>query len=299
MALTPRLELFIRVADSGSLSAAARSLDLTPAAASAALKRLEAEVGALLFVRSTRQLRLTEAGERFLPAAREGVQAIEQGLQALRQPREALSGTLRMSLPSDLARSLALDWLDAFVALHPGVRLQLDVSDRLADVFRQPVDVALRYGPPPDSSMVALPIVPGNRRVLAASPAYLARHGAPATPQDLLHHQCLCYQLGHRQHDEWAFQRGEEQLRIKVPRSRSVSDGAIVHRWMLAGHGIGYKSGLDVLHSLREGRLVPLCTDWLGEPAPLMLLSPQRRALTPLITTLRSFLVERCRDHQS
>lgn len=296
MALTQSLDIFIRVADSGSLSAAARSLDLTPAAVSASIKRLEADVGALLFVRTTRQLRLTQAGERFLQHAREGVKAIQQGLNALREPARNLEGPLRMSMPSDLGRSLVLGWLDEFVDRHPGVQLQLDVSDRLADVFRQPVDVALRYGHPGDSSMVAMPIALSNRRVLCAAPTYLVRHGAPLSPADLTRHACLSFTVGHRVHNEWGFTRGEESVRVQVPRTRTASDGEIVHRWALDGRGIAYKSALDVSNSLRSGRLVALCTDWQGEDVPLYLLCPQRREITPMVSALRSFLTLRCKQ---
>jgi DNA-binding transcriptional LysR family regulator len=296
MSLTQSLHIFIRVADSGNLSAAARSLDLTPAAVSASIKRLEAEIGALLFVRTTRQLRLTQAGERFLLHAREGIQAIERGVAAVQAPVRNLEGPLRMSMPSDLSRSFVLDWLDQFVERHPGVRLQLDISDRLADVFRQPVDVALRYGHPSDSSMVALPIAPSNRRVLCAAPTYLARRGAPLNPSDLAQHDCLSFMLGHRFHDEWSFKRGDESVRIAVTRHRTASDGEIVHRWALDGHGIAYKSALDVHSSLRSGRLVALCTDWRGEDAPLFLLCPQRREITPMLSALRTFLSMRCKE---
>lgn len=293
MALIQSLDIFVRVADSGTLSAAARSLDLTPAAVSISIKRLEAEVGALLFVRTTRQLRLTLAGERFLKHAREAIHQIEDGMQALRQPDKALDGLLRMSLPSDLARSLVIDWLDEFIEQHPKVQLQLDVSDRLADVYSQPVDVALRYGKPADSAMVAMPIAMDNRRVLCASPAYLAAHGTPSAPSDLVQHRCLCFMLGHRVHDDWLFTRDEEVTKVKVPRYRTSGDGDVVHRWLLSGHGVGYKSMLDVSDSLRTGRLVALCTEWQGEAAPLMLMYPQRRAVTPLVTALRVFLAER------
>ncbi|RYE40415.1 MAG: LysR family transcriptional regulator [Hyphomicrobiales bacterium] len=293
MALIQSLDIFVRVADSGTLSAAARSLDLTPAAVSISIKRLEAEVGALLFVRTTRQLRLTQAGERFLKHAREAINQIEYGLQALRQPDKALEGLLRMSLPSDLARSLVIGWLDDFTELHPKVQLQLDVSDRLADIFSQPIDVVLRYGKPADSGMVAMPILLENRRVLCASPAYLATHGVPQSPEDLARHRCLCFMLGHRVHDDWIFAKGDSIAKVKVPRYRTTGDGDVVHRWLLSGHGIGYKSMLDVSDSLRSGRLIALCTDWQGEPAPLMLLYPQRRAVSTLVKSLRTFLVER------
>src|SRR6478752_8315831 len=137
------LEFFVRAADSGSFSAAARSLDLSPAAASAAIKRLETELQVRLFVRSTRSLRLTPDGERFLLHCRVALQALADGEQALRGDGSALRGSLQLSLPSDLGRHAVLPWLDAFLARHPALRLRVQLSDRVADVYREPVDLAL------------------------------------------------------------------------------------------------------------------------------------------------------------
>ncbi|HEU4537521.1 MAG TPA: LysR family transcriptional regulator, partial [Polyangiaceae bacterium] len=169
------LALFVATADAGSLSAAARRLGLTPAAASAALKRLEAELGALLFVRSTRSLRLTPEGERFLHYGRRALLLLREGREAVARGHDAAGGTLQVSAPSDLGRRHVLAWLDEFQARQPGLRLRLQLSDRLAGLHREPVDVALRYGKPRDSALVALPVAPYNRRVLCASPDYLAR----------------------------------------------------------------------------------------------------------------------------
>jgi len=288
------LDIFVKTADSGSLSAAARSLDISPAVASAALKRLEAELGAALFIRSTRSLRLTQAGEGFLLRCRQALETLRLGREEM-VGSDALRGDLLLSLPSDLGRNVLLPWLDEFLALHPAVRLRLQLSDRRADVYREPVDVAVRYGELPDSNLVALPLAADCRRVLCASPDYLARHGAPATPQALAGHGCLCFMLSDYVHDHWRFQRGDESVTVRVDPIRVADDGDAVRRWALAGQGIAFKSQLDAAADLAAGRLQALCPDWLGEPAPLYLICADRRQLSPVVQALRTFLAEKCK----
>jgi len=288
------LSLFVCTAEAGSLSAAARRLDLTPAAASAALKRLEAELQVPLFVRSTRSLRLTPEGERFLQHCQQALQLLNDGREAIATGRDVVGGLLQISAPSDLGRQHLLGWLDAFQALHPQLRLRLQLSDRLAGLHREPVDIALRYGTPPDSSLVALPLAAHNRRVLCAAPAYLARAGAPYAPADLAQHNCLCFVLGDELHDRWRFWREGHELSVAVQGDRVSDDGDAVRRWALAGHGIAYKSALDVAEDLRAGRLVALCSEWQTEPAPLVMLCADRRQLNPAVKRLREFLQQRC-----
>ncbi|MEO9455733.1 LysR family transcriptional regulator [Chromobacterium phragmitis] len=284
------LQIFIRAADNGSLSAAARQLDLSPAVASAGLKRLEGELGAQLLARSTRSLRLTLAGERYLEHARAALDALRAGSLALEQDRRELSGSMSLSMPSDLGRNLLRPWLDDFLLRHPGLSLQLQISDRVADLYRQPVDVALRYGVPEDSSLVALPLAPDNRRVLCASPDYLARHGEPQTPQALRGHACLRLVLGEAVHERWSFERGGERQTVAVSGRWLSDDGEIVRRWAVAGLGIAYKSRLDVLDDLRAGRLRPLLTACQTEPTPLCLVTPHRLMLSPAVAALRAHL---------
>ena len=119
------LEVFVRTADSGSLSAAARSLSLTPAAASIALKRLETRLGMRLLARSTRSMRLTEEGRRYLDSVRVALEALAEGEQAIKQHGQSLSGLLQLSAPSDFGRNVLLGWLDQFKREHPNIRLQL------------------------------------------------------------------------------------------------------------------------------------------------------------------------------
>ena len=287
------LELFVRTAELGSLSAAARRLELTPAAASAALKRLEAALQAPLFVRSTRSLRLTAEGEVFVQHCRQALELLAEGRAAVTSGRAVVRGVLQLSLPSDLGRNVLLPWLDAFQQHHPAVALRLQLSDRLADVYRQPVDLTIRYGTLPDSSLVALPLVPGNRRVLCASPDYLARAGAPASPAELVGHNCLCFMLGEAVHDRWRFFRDGQEQSVAVRGDRVSDDGDVVRRWALAGHGLAYKSRLDVHADLQAGRLVAVCADWQGELAPLNLLCADRRQLSPAVQQLRDFLTPR------
>jgi DNA-binding transcriptional LysR family regulator len=288
------LTVFVRAADAGSLSAAARALDISPAAASATIKRLEAELHTQLFVRSTRSLRLTLEGERFLAHAREALRAIDDAEQALHGDQAQLRGQLQLSMPSDLGRSLILPWLDRFIAEHPHVQLRANLSDYFADVYRQPVDVALRYGPPPDSSLIALPLRPDNRRVLCASPQYLARHGAPEHPDRLVEHNCLRQMIRGEIHERWRLRRGEDDRTIRVQGDRVADDGHAVKQWAVAGHGIAYKSWIDVSQEVLSGRLQVLCRDWRGEDAPLNLVCPDRRLLSPPVQRLREFLKQCC-----
>ncbi|WP_287877299.1 LysR family transcriptional regulator [Aquitalea sp.] len=291
------VQILLHTAQLGSLSAAARALDISPAVASAALKRLESELGTHLLVRSTRSLRLTADGERYLEHARTALDALQAGAQALAAGRQTLQGQLSLSMPSDIGRQLLRPWLDVFLDEHPGVRLQLHISDRLADLYRMPVDVALRYGVPEDSSLVALPMLPDNRRLLCAAPSYLARHGWPGQPEDLAAHACLRLVLGDALHERWRFVRQGEWSTVMVSGRRNSDDGEIVRRWAVDGQGIAYKSRLDVLDDVRAGRLLPLLTDYQTERAPLYLVCPHRMMLSPLVVRLREFLQLRLQQH--
>jgi DNA-binding transcriptional LysR family regulator len=287
------LRIFVLTADSGSLSSAARELDITPAAASAALKRLEAALQTRLLARSTRSLRLTPDGQRYLDYARNALGALAAGKDALARGKQRIGGNLSLSVPSDLGRNVLLPWLDLFQQEHPQVRLQIRISDRLADMFRQPVDVVIRYGKPEDSTLVALPLAPANIRVLCAAPAYLARHGTPTTVEALAAHNCLCFMANETIYDQWRFDTGDQSRTVGVSGDRVSDDAELVRRWAVAGCGIAYKSGLDIMEDLRCARLVRLLEDTASEPYPLYLLCPHRHMVSPTVETLHSFLGER------
>ena len=254
------LQLFVRAADLGSLSAAARVMDMSPAVASAALKRIEAQLGARLLARG----------------------------------QDQVSGVLQLSAPSDFGRNLLLPWLDQFQREHPQLTVRLLLGDRIADLFRQPVDIALRYGEPEDSSLVALPVAPDNRRVLCASPAYLAHKGEPQQLEQLLQHNCLLYMLGTRVHDYWQFHDGKRELGLTVSGDRFSDDADVVRLWAVAGAGIAYKSWLDVAGDVQAGRLKVLLPELTCERAPLNMLCGHRAQLSKPVRLLRDMLSEQC-----
>ena len=288
------LALFVRAAACGSFSKAAREADLLPGQVSAAIMRLERDLELRLFARSTRSLRLTDEGERYLPYAREAIDLLHSGREVLRRDDAALTGTLLLSAPSDFGRNILLPWLADFRRAHPRLEVRLQLSDRIADVFRDPVDVALRYGHAHDASFVALPVAPANRRVLVASPAYLEECGTPASLDALQQHRCVLWQLQGRVYDKWMFPIGKSRRIVPVKGMLASDDADVVRRWTLAGEGIAYRSWLDMAGEVRAGRLRVILEDQLGEPAPLMLVCPHRRQFSPAVRLLHALLVERC-----
>ncbi|MCV4286115.1 LysR family transcriptional regulator [Pseudomonas capsici] len=288
------LQLFVRAADLGSLSAAARGMDLSAAVASAALKRIEQQLGVRLLARSTRSLRLTADGEGFLEYARAALGSLEDGRRLLASNQESCNGVLQLSAPSDFGRNVLLPWLDEFQQQHPQLSVRLLVGDRVDDLFRQPVDVALRYGEPGDSSLVARPVAPDNRRVLCASPDYLARHGEPQQVGELAQHNCLLLMLGERIHDHWTFHDGKREVSLTVGGNRFSPDGDVVRRWALAGAGVAYRSWLDIAADVHAGRLKVLMPHLRGEAVPLNLLCAHRVQLNKPVNLLLEMLRVRC-----
>ncbi len=140
------LNIFVETARQGSFSQAANSLDLTPAAVSAAIKRLEEQVGFPLFVRSTRSLRLTSDGALFLQKTTAALSLLQDGLDEINSARGELAGQLYITAPSDFGRNMLLEWIDEFIEQHPRVTIKLDLSDSLTDMYSKPVDLAIRYG---------------------------------------------------------------------------------------------------------------------------------------------------------
>ena len=292
----PRLDdiqVFLQAVDAGSFSEAARQLEITPAFASSAVRRLERSLKTRLFVRSTRTMRLSVDGERFMPHARASLEAFNRGQLAIQQSRGEIAGDLRLSAPSDVGRNILLPWLNTFQEWYPKLSVQLQLTDRPADLLRTPLDAAIRYGLPHDSNLVAQPLAPNNRRALCAAPSYLQKHGTPKSPEDLRKHNCLRYIWGQSVHERWSFYMPEGTQIVAVTGDRISDDADVVRRWAVAGHGLVYKSRIDVLPDILAGRLVEVFPGACGEPAPLNLMTAHRSLLTPAIHLLRSYLQDR------
>ncbi|MGY2491370.1 LysR substrate-binding domain-containing protein [Cupriavidus sp. CP313] len=284
------LQLFVRTAALGSFSNAAREADLLPGQVSAAIRRLERELEIRLFARSTRSLRLTAEGEQYLPYADDVLAMLRQGRDRLRGEHQVLQGTLKIAAPSDLGRNILLPLLTEFRQSHPKLVLRLSLSDQLADVFRDPIDIAIRYGMNENATYVALPLAENNRRVLVASPEYLQHHGRPTALEDLSAHQCLPFARGGRIYDRWIFPAAGARRQITVKGTLICDDADIARKWAIDGRGIAYKSWIDVCHDVEHGRLELLLPEQPGELAPLNLVCPHRQQFSPAVRYLHAAL---------
>ncbi|QWT21613.1 LysR family transcriptional regulator [Bacillus sp. NP157] len=293
------LTLFTRVAVLGSFTATANEADLEPAQVSAAVRRLEQELGVALLVRHGRSVRLTEEGERYLPHAGDILLRLRESMDLLIADDERpVQATLRIAVPTDLGRNLLMAWLAAFRNAYPGIQLQVAVSDEDVDLFNDPFDAAIRYGVPSDGNHVSLALARHNRRALVASAEYLAVHGRPESPADLVHHACLVDVAGGRIRNRWQFP-GAEPRFVDVAAHRSSNDAELVRHWAIAGDGIAYKSWLDVSCDVEAGRLIVLMPDVPGDPAPLNLACATRRQFLPAVRRLHAWIAEAAVAHLS
>ncbi|MBY7265065.1 LysR family transcriptional regulator [Klebsiella variicola] len=288
------LTLFVRAAALGSFSDAAREAGQQPAQVSAAIKRLETILNIRLFARSTRSLRLTPEGETWLPYATQMLDTLEAGLQKIQTPDDEVRGMLQIAVPSDLGRNLLLTLFRDFRQRHPALRLRLLFSDQLTDVFKDPVDVAFRYGNNDDASFISLPVAPENRRVLVASPEWIARHGEPQTLEELSQHNALIYILRGRPFDRWSLSLDGVVQQQKVSGTVMSDDAEVIRRLAVAGEGIAYKSMLDVSDDLRAGRLRRLLPRYQGDVVPLNLICPHRKQLSAAVHLLYEEVKSHC-----
>ncbi|HED3221202.1 TPA: LysR family transcriptional regulator [Klebsiella pneumoniae] len=288
------LTLFVRAAALGSFSDAAREAGQQPAQVSAAIKRLETILNIRLFARSTRSLRLTPEGETWLPYATQMLDTLEAGLQKIQTPDDEVRGMLQIAVPSDLGRNLLLTLFRDFRQRRPALRLRLLFSDQLTDVFKDPVDVAFRYGNNDDASFISLPVAPENRRVLVASPEWIARHGEPQTLEELSQHNALIYILRGRPFDRWSLSLDGVVQQQKVSGTVMSDDAEVIRRLAIAGEGIAYKSMLDVSDDLRAGRLRRLLPRYQGDVVPLNLICPHRKQLSAAVRLLYEEVKSHC-----
>jgi DNA-binding transcriptional LysR family regulator len=288
------LNTFVETARQGSFSKAANSMDMTPAAISASIKRLEGPIGFPLFVRSTRSLRLTSEGELFLDKPTQALATWQEGVDPCSSARGELSGQLHITAPSDVGRDMLLDWVDEFIDIYPNVSIKLELSDSLTDMYTKPVDIAIRYGEPSDSNLIILALCGANERILCASPDYVANHPPLTQPEDLTLHNCLCYMVADSTYNKWTLTHAGNTEQVTVSGKLLSNDSDLSHRLALKGKGIANKSLMDISQDLIEGRLVRVLPEWDCGPVPLYMVCADRRLLTPTIRTFRDFIQEKC-----
>jgi len=283
------LELFIRVADCGSLSGAAKQLNISSAVASAGIKRLEKELDSKLFIRSTRQLRLSTPGKQYLRFCRRALAELNEGAKSIMSETGLISGQLTLSIPSDFGRNHLLGWIDNFVQDNPLLSLTVRVSDEVSDFYNDRIDASIRYGVLEDSNLIAFRLIT-TERVLVASPEYINKNGLPLHPEELNKHNCLLFQLADSIFNTWNFLEKSSDILVKVSGDRVTNDADIVRRWALSGHGIAFKSRLDVNKEIKQGKLIHILPDFKSPPLDMWLVCPDRKLVTPSLIALKDYL---------
>lgn len=293
---TDTLRLFVAAAERLNISAAGRGLGLAPAMSSARLAKLEHELGVELLHRTTRKVSLSQEGEDFLPYAREILAQAEAGRAVLGLNVAEPSGTLRFAAPSSFAQLHVMPLLPEFHAAYPQITLDLRLSDTRFDLIEGSFDLALRSAPLQDSSLRGRQLAE-DRRILCASPDYLARRDTPEKPADLVGHAFLAWinstarPLVHSDGSKAVLDPAQMSCRALF------DDGASQRIATLAGAGLSINSMWSVADEVAAGRLVHLLPDWrLDDNSVLWLIYPRSNVLTPKVRCFMDFLVSRCAE---
>ncbi|AYD66316.1 LysR family transcriptional regulator [Achromobacter sp. LC458] len=290
MGHSSELQLVVELARAGGMSAAARQLDVTPAAVSKRLAQIEARLGVRLFNRSTRRLSLTAEGEVYLESARRILGDIEDLDALIASRQDTPRGRLKVNAPLGFGRSYIAPAIAEFSRQYPDVMLQLQLTDSPADFVQDAFDVAVRFGDLPDTRLIARKIAP-NRRLVCASPAYLKAHGVPLTPHDLTRHQCIVLRQNEDAYSLWRFTKGRRSETVKVRGTLSSNDGEVTLTWGLAGLGILQRAEWDLARYLRSGRLVHVLEDYALPQADIYAVFPERHHLSAKVRVFVDFLV--------
>lgn len=271
------LGVFAVLARSGSLSAAARELDLSTPAVSKRLAQMEQRVGVALVNRTTRRMSLTPEGEVYLEHARRVLGTIDELEQTLGLAKATPKGLLRVNATLGFGRSHVAPLVSRFVKRHVDIEVQLQLSVNPPPITDDAFDICIRFGAPPDSRLVARRLA-ANRRLLCAAPSYLARHGMPKTPADLARHACITIRQGDEAYGLWRLTgRGRQATpqAVKVRGPLSTNDGGIAVSWALEGHGILMRAEWDIARHLAAGRLVQVLPQFDTPDADLYAVWPQ------------------------
>jgi len=288
--------LFLRIFDAGSISAAARSLDLSVSLASQRLKRLERELGVPLFHRSTRKLLPTPEALLLAEQGRPLVEDLEALTGNLREASRGVGGVLRLTTSSTFGRQYISPLLPEFLAAHPRLKLGVDLTDEMRDVVAGGFDLAVRIGALSDSSLVARPIAV-NRRVLCASPEYLKRRGTPTHPRELADHDCLLLTSSAGRQDTWRLKDGhgrEHVVRVDGP--IEANQGELLRDASVAGLGIALHSTWHIVEDLRAGRLEVVLPKYAPPATKIHAVMPRRRLVPPRVRVFVDFLARRFGD---
>ena len=271
------LEAVLAVARHGSFRGAAAALEMSPSALSQSVAALETRIGTRLFHRTTRSVRLTEAGERFVAEVGPALADIRSAIERVSDTGEAPTGTLRINTSTGAARWVMRPYLIPYLLRYPGVHLDLVTEDRLIDIVREGFDAGFRTLDTVPGDMIAVPLGPPVRFAVVGSPAYFASHGRPRSPLDLPGHACIRARMpaGHIYH--WEFERHGEALEVDVKGTLTLDEPQLMLEAARAGLGLTYLTELNVAEDIAAGRLERVLEEWTPPFERLCLYYPGRR----------------------
>jgi DNA-binding transcriptional LysR family regulator len=282
------LDAFVAVARARSFRGAAKLRGVSPSSLSEAIRRLEARLRIRLLNRTTRSVTPTEAGDRLLERLAPALADISGAIDAVNSVRDSPIGTLRLNVPSGVAAKILPPIVNRFLAAHPGITMEVIANDTFIDVLAAGFDAGIRYEERVERDMVAVPIGPRVQRFVAAgAPAYLAKHGTPVHPRDLLDHACIRHRFPSGVVAGWEFARKGEVVRITPDGPLVASTSELEIAAAVAGLGLinGFEAFLKP--SLDSGELVPILADWWLEFSGPLLYYPSRRHMP---APLRAFV---------
>ena len=286
---------FSTLIKSGSLTSAAREFDVTPSAVSKWLAQLERRLGVRLVIRSTRRISLTVEGETYLAEGRRILAEIDDLEQRVASGKAKPAGLLKVNATLGFGRANIAPAVSRFAELYPEVEIQLLLTSRPLSLADGAVDVAVRFGEPPDARLVARKIATHRRRIFAA-PRYLAQRGRPLVPHDLTRHNCLIVRQDEAAYGQWHFTRGRRTETVKVRGNLSSNDGGVVLLWALDGHGVLLRSEWDAGAHVERGELEVLLDDYALPPADLYAVHLPKDNLAAKVRVFVDFLAGHFRD---
>jgi DNA-binding transcriptional LysR family regulator len=273
-----QIESFVAVAAKGSLTATARAEGVAPAVIGRRIDALEERLGVKLLVRTTRRITLTHEGSAFLEDCQRLLADLAAAEASVSAGGVKASGHLRVTAPAGFGRRHVAPLVPRFLAAHPEVGVSLNLSDRVVDIVNEGFDCAVRVGDLVDSTLISVRLA-DNRRLVVASPGYLARAGVPQHPSDLARHECLTLSSDASQTRGWAFRIDGELAHLRPRGKLDCSDGQVLHDWCLAGLGLAWRSTWEVESDLQAGRLRSVLDDFAAPPNGIFAVFPHAKHL--------------------
>jgi len=285
------VSILASVIEAGSFARAAEALGMTPSGVSRAIARLEARIGVRLLDRTTRSLGLTDEGRVLYASINPLVLGIEDAVTVATRASGTVRGTLRVNTDAFTSRLLLSPHIPRFLKRYPELSLELIARDRLGDLVGEGFDIAVRFGEPPSSSLVARKLF-DTRIITVAAPSYLKRHGHPSKPEELSAHECIQVRdAATGLPYSWEFQRGRRVIKVRTSGRLLLTDVGTILETCLSGVGVAQIKALGIQKLLDDGRLIDLFPDWPDERFPLYALYPSRHLPALKVRAFIDFIV--------